>query len=79
VEEPEHWRVRPQLPPPQRGQLPLPAGGLPRLPSAFEPRGLEDLQELAQRAGGPPLPEPEDHPEVGPSSWHAAASLAPPC
>lgn len=55
MEEPQHWRVRPELPAPASGALPLPQGGLPRIPSAFEPRSLADMSEFAVSIGGPPL------------------------
>ena len=65
VEEPQQWRVRPELPPPPPGSLPLPRGGLPRLSSAFVPWHVEDLSRLAAAAGGPPLSTPEPCGKVG--------------
>lgn len=55
----EHWKVRPELPRPGEGALPLPQGGLPQIPSAFELRSLADLAVLAD-AGGARLGEPEE-------------------
>ena len=66
VEEGPVWRVRPELPAPAWGQLPLPSGGLPALPSAFAPVCVKDLGEFAQQHDGPALLSPEHCSKVGP-------------
>lgn len=47
MEEPQHWRVREELPPPAAGSLPLPQGGLPAIASAFQPHSPAALEELS--------------------------------
>ena len=39
-------QVRPVLPTPDKGDLPLPKDGLPRLASAFDPQSVEDLNAV---------------------------------
>lgn len=58
MQEPQHWRVRPELPTPTSGSLLLPRGGLPSIPSAFEPRSLAELSDLAAAGGGSSLTAP---------------------
>jgi hypothetical protein len=47
VEEPQHWRVRQELPLPAVGSLPLPKGGLPAIASAFQLHSPAAVEELA--------------------------------
>ena len=47
MEEPQHWRVRDELPLPAAASLPLPKGGLPAIASAFQPHSPPALEELS--------------------------------
>ncbi len=51
-------QVRPLLPTPGKGDLPLPQGGLPRLASAFEPQSVQDLNAAVPQ-GAPQLRTPQ--------------------
>lgn len=51
-------QVRQLLPTPQKGDLPLPPGGLPKLSSAFSPQSVEDLNVLVLE-GAPKLSTPK--------------------
>ena len=77
MEEPRHWRVHEELPPPAAGSLPLPQSSLPAIASAFQPHSPAALDELAASVAGLPLTpaEPCDKVLQWQLSWHRVTKI----